>query len=156
MGRDLGPALPRELVDYLRAAPPAAKFLNAFVLTTVDADGVPRHALLSAHEVVAKDAGALLILLRPQSRSADNARSGRALSLLIVVPETSHAIAGVAEERAALDEAPGEALFDVRVVNVREDRLATARITSGITFDGGDPGETAESRHRAFKKLLEL
>jgi len=52
-------------------------------------------------------------------------------------------------------EAPTETLFELTVERVLEDSLATARILTGITFEGYDPGMTQESRELVFQRLLE-
>lgn len=156
MGRDLGPRLPEDLLLFLGAPGPPEKFASVLVLTTVGGDGFPRHALLSPYEVAARSESRLLLLLYKDSSTSDNLRARQRLSMLVVDPSMSYTVNGLARERAALPEAPNEALFEVAVSAVREDRLPTARITSGLRFEGFDPGMTPEDRRLVFARLLAL
>lgn len=156
MSSELGAALPDDLFRLLGGAAPADTFRQVLVLTSVDADGAPRHALLSPYEVVARSPSRLLVLLYRTSRSSANLAERPRLALLAVDPSMSYCVIGSARALPGLDEAPREALFEVAVTGVREDRLPTARIASGITFEGHDPGMVPEDRRRVLARLRRL
>ncbi|MGE0452042.1 MAG: hypothetical protein AB7O37_07420 [Vicinamibacteria bacterium] len=155
MSSELGPRLPADLVAFLRAPEPADKFRLVIPVTTLDRDGWPRHAQLSPWEIVARDAGLLRLLVYDSSRTCANlARDGR-LSLLFLSPAWSLYVFAQARQAASLEEAPGEALFQADVRLVVEDVLASARLTSAVTYEGDDPGLDPERRRAIFARLLE-
>lgn len=155
MSSDLGSRLPDQLVGFLRASEPAEKFRLVVPLTTLDADGWPRHAQLSPWEIVARDASRLRLLVYDSSRTCANlVRDGR-LSLLFLGPAFSLYVFARARHVGPLDGAPGETLFEAEVLRVVEDVLASARLTSAVTYEGDDPGIDAERRQAVFARLLE-
>jgi len=155
MSSELGPRLPDDLVAFLRATEPPDKFRLVVPLTTLDADGWPRHALLSPWEIVARDASRLRLLVYDSSRTSANlARDGR-LSLLFLGPAWSLYVFAQARLVGPLEGAPGETLFEAEVRLVVEDVLASARLTSAVTYEGDDPGMDAERRRAVFARLLE-
>lgn len=154
MSSELGPRLPEQLVAFLRATEPPGKFRLVVPLTTLDADGWPRHAQLSPWEIVALDASRLRLLVYDSSRTCANlARDGR-LSLLFLAPEWSLYVFAQARRVGPLDGAPGETLFEAEVRRVVEDVLATARLTSAVTYEGDDPGRDPTLRRAVFERLL--
>ena len=155
MSKNLGTTLPTDLLDFLSSGEPASKFQEVILFSTVDEDGWPRHGLLSPREVVAKDPSRLLLLLYSNSGSTANVEREGKISLLLVNPNMSYYVFCSAQSLAPLAEAPSETLFELKVERVLEDSLATARILTGITFEGYDPGMTQENRELVFQRLLE-
>lgn len=153
MSRELGGRLPEALFAFLRAEQPEEKFRRVLPLTTVDADGTPRHALLSPFEVTAADPGRLRLLVYATSRTRDNLARGSRASLLIVDAAFSCYVYGRARS-LALTLTPREQAFELAVERVHEDALPTARILTGITFSGYDPGTSLEERRAVFRRLL--
>ncbi len=155
MSKDLGTTLPTDLLDFLSSSEPASKFQEVILFSTVDEDGWPRHGLLSPREVVAKDPSRLLLLLYSNSRSTANVEREGKISLVLVNPNMSYYVYCSAQSLPPMAEAPTETLFELKVERVLEDSLATARILTGITFEGYDPGMTQENRELVFQRLLE-
>jgi len=44
----------------------------------------------------------------------------------------------------------------VEVMDVIDDRVPTAQVLTGITFEGYDPGMTREGRENVFRSLIRL
>ncbi len=155
MSKDRGTTLPTDLLDFLSSGEPASKFQQVILFSTVDEDGWPRHGLLSPREVVAKDPSRLLLLLYSHSRSTVNVQREGKISLVLVTPTMSYYVLCGAQSLPQMAETPTETLFELTVERVLEDSLATARILTGITFEGYDPGMTQENRELVFQRLLE-
>ncbi|MBI4444852.1 MAG: pyridoxamine 5'-phosphate oxidase family protein [Acidobacteria bacterium] len=156
MATDLGATLSDSLFLFLNSDRLSEKINKVILFSTVDPDGWPRHGMLSPAEVVARDRHRLLVLLYKSSRAAENLLKNGKISFILVDPALSFYVRCSGSLLPQLSEAPSENLFDLRVVSVIEDRLSTAHITSGITFEGYDPGMTRENRELVFKKLLLL
>jgi len=106
--------------------------------------------------VVAKDANRILLLLYSNSHSTANLQREGKLSLVLVNPHMSYYVYCSARPLDPLPDAPSETLFELTVERVVEDSLATARILTGITFEGYDPGMTQENRKIVFQQLVEM
>jgi hypothetical protein len=156
MSKNLGATLPEDLLDFLSSTEPGDKFKQVILFSTTDEDGWPRHGLLSAREVLAKDSKRLLLLLYSNSHSSANLQREGKISIVLVNPNMSYYVFCKARPLSPLPDAPSETLFELTVERVLEDSLATARILTGITFEGYDPGMTQENRKIVFQQLVEL
>ena len=156
MSKNLGATLPEDLLDFLSSTKPGEKFKQVILFSTTDEDGWPRHGLLSAREVLAKDSKRLLLLLYSNSHSSANLQREGKISIVLVNPKMSYYVFCKARPLSPLPDAPSETLFELTVERVLEDSLATARILTGITFEGYDPGMTQENRKIVFQQLVEM
>ncbi len=156
MSKNLGATLPEDLLDFLSSTEPGEKFKQVILFSTTDEDGWPRHGLLSAREVLAKDSKRLLLLLYSNSHSSANLQREGKISIVLVNPNMSYYVFCTARPLSPLPDAPSETLFELTVERVLEDSLATARILTGITFEGYDPGMTQENRKIVFQQLVEM
>ena len=156
MSKNLGANLPGDLLDFLSSTEPGEKFKQVILFSTTDEDGWPRHGLLSAREVLAKDSKRLLLLLYSNSHSSANLQREGKISIVLVNPNMSYYVFCKARPLSPLPDAPSETLFELTVERVLEDSLATARILTGITFEGYDPGMTQENRKIVFQQLVAL
>ncbi len=156
MSKNLGATLPEDLLEFLSSTEPGEKFKQVILFSTTDEDGWPRHGLLSAREVLAKDSKRLLLLLYSNSHSSANLQREGKISIVLVNPNMSYYVFCKARPLSPLPDAPSETLFELTVERVLEDSLATARILTGITFEGYDPGMTQENRKIVFQQLVEL
>ena len=155
MSKELGVTLPEDLLDFLSSTEPGEKFKQVILFSTTDEDGWPRHGLLSAREVVAKDSNRLLLLLYSNSNSTANLQREGKISLVLVNSNMSYYVLCAARPLSPLPDAPSETLFELTVEKVLEDSLTTAKILTGITFEGYDPGMTQENRKIVFQQLVE-
>ncbi len=156
MSKELGATLPKDLLDFLSSTEPEGKFKQVILFSTTDEDGWPRHGLLSPREVVAKDSNRLLFLLYSNSHSTANVQREGKVSLFLDNPNMSYYVLCTARSIAPLPDAPSETLFELTVERVLEDSLTTAKILTGITFEGYDPGMTQENREIVFQQLVEM
>ncbi|MCH7802939.1 MAG: hypothetical protein IH937_02560 [Acidobacteria bacterium] len=156
MSKNLGATLPEDLLDFLSSTEPGEKFKQVILFSTTDEDGWPRHGLLSAREVFAKDSKRLLLLLYSNSHSSANLQREGKISIVLVNPNMSYYVFCKARPLSPLPDAPSETLFELTVEKVVEDSLATARILTGITFEGYDPGMTQENRKIVFQQLVDM
>ncbi len=156
MSKNLGATLPEDLLDFLSSTEPGDKFKQVILFSTTDEDGWPRHGLLSAREVLAKDSKRLLLLLYSNSHSSANLQREGKISIVLVNPKMSYYVFCKAHPLSPLPDAPSETLFELTVEKVLEDSLTTAKILTGITFEGYDPGMTQENRKIVFQQLVEM
>jgi hypothetical protein len=129
---------------------------KVILFTTVDADGWPRHGMLSRFEIVAKSRENLLMLLYESSHSTENLKREGKVSLTVIDADMSYYVCCQGRPVSGIPEAPSEVLFELSVEKVVEDSLPTATIASGITFEGYDPGMSRENREEVFQKLLSM
>ncbi len=156
MSKNLGATLPEDLLGFLSSTEPGEKFKQVILFSTTDEGGWPRHGLLSPREVVAKDSNRLLLLLYSNSQSTANLQREGKISLVLVNPNMSYYVSCTARPLEPLPDAPNETLFELSVEKVWEDSLTTAKILTGITFEGYDPGMTQENRKIVFQQLVEM
>ena len=156
MSKELRATLPEDLLDFLSSTEPGEKFKQVILFSTTDEDGWPRHGLLSPREVVARDSNRLLLLLYSNSQSTANVQREGKISLVLVNPNMSYYVLCTAHPLAPLPDAPSETLFELTVETILEDSLTTAKILTGITFEGYDPGMTQENRKIVFQQLVEM
>ena len=156
MSKELAPHLPRDLVQFLRSDDSVEKFHQIILFSTVDANCWPRYGMLSPYELTAKDALSLYVLILASTKSAENLRRNGKLGLVFLSPKMSYYVCAQAKEIEGVPEAPRAALFEAAVRSVSEDKLATARIVTGLTFEGFDPGMGKRGRRAAFRRLLSL
>jgi len=146
--------LPEGLRRQLDGADLEAKVGETFLLLTVDEDGFPRVALLSAGEIVAVSERELRLALWPGTTTSGSlARDGRA-TLAAFGEGAAFYVRLRARALDALGGAGGElTAFAARVEAVREDRVDYARITHGVGFELGDR-ESVLPRWRATVEAL--
>ena len=156
MSKLLGASLPEDLFTLLRTVEPPEEDKKVILLTTVDDDGWPRVAMLSRFELVAKSQERLLMLLYASSQSTENLQKTGRVCLTAIDPDMSYYVCCSARPIFSIPEAPSELLFELTVERVLEDSLPTAKIISGIAFEGYDPGMTRENREEVFEKLLSM
>jgi len=157
LAKSVGSKLPEQLLKRLLDQDISAKNSRVIIFTTTDDNGWPHHGMLSYHEVVARDRTRLLMLTYSDSRSTKNLQRTGAVTLLFIDEEMSYYVKAKCRElKSGLTDAPNETLFEAEVVDVLEDRFPTARITSGIKFEGYDPGMSREARTKVFHRLLDL
>ncbi|CAM3512708.1 MULTISPECIES: pyridoxamine 5'-phosphate oxidase family protein [Saccharibacillus] len=126
----------------------------ALTLHTVDEEGYPHQAMVSAGEVWAEDRNRLRIALWIGTGTTANLlRSGRAL-LAVVHGGVSYTVRLRAE---ALPELAGarhpRARFAADVTDVRADVAKYATLTGGITIDLHDPQAVVERWQETLEEL---
>ena len=156
MSKELGSTLPQNVLEYLSDSGQDDEFRDVILFNTVDQDGWPRHGLLSHYEVIAKDPQRLLILLYSDSNSTRNVEREGKISLVVVNPHMSYYLFCNAHPLPPIPDASRETLFELTVHRVVEDAIPTAKILTGITFEGYDPGMTQENRAQVYQQIVAL
>lgn len=156
MPRSLGTALPPLLQGLFDGRDLASKIGDTFLLTTTDAEGWPHVAMLSAGELVLAPSGdALNVGLWLHSTATKNLeRDGRGL-LTVVTDGAGFYLRLTAQRQADLDlGADGRlARFALHVVDVQEDRVNYATLTSGVTFRLHEPDGVVARWQRTVEAL---
>jgi len=135
MSRLVGKELSEELFGRLSGEDIAAQMGKAIVIVTVDEDGSARPAMLSYHEVVAKDRSRIDLAIGKTSATARNLRRTGKITLLITDSGVNFYLKGRALElRESMEGVPFMSLFRVESEQVLEDQEPDAVITSGVTF----------------------
>jgi hypothetical protein len=145
MPRRLGPTVPETLRRLLAGDDLPARVGLTLLLLTVDEEGWPHSAMLSAGEVLAPspDGPELRFALwATSSTTANLGRSGRG-TLFSVVPPATYTLR-VRARRLPDADVQGHplALFGARVEEALEDVVTYAEVTSGIAFRLADPERT--------------
>jgi hypothetical protein len=143
VSRSAGDALPETVQRRLSGDDPAGAVDVTVLLLTVDPEGWPRVAMLSAGEVLATGSRTLRLALWPESTTTANlTRTGRA-TLALVEGGAGWYFLCSARRRADLS-LPGRCLasFELRVEEALEDVVPYAQLTGGISFRLAEPERT--------------
>ena len=131
--------LPGGLERHLDGSNLPARAGQAFRLTTVDADGWPRGAQLSAGEVLSVGPGALMLCLWSSTATAGNLRRNGRCTLTAVLEGAVHEVRLHAAPVRAPAAGETHAIFRARVESAEAHRAKYAEVTSGVTFRLDDP-----------------
>jgi hypothetical protein len=122
------------VVEQLGKELPRRSPFVAYTLVTVDAEGWPHAALLSAGELWTPTSGRICASLWPSSGTTENlTRAGR--GLLEIGGETGLVDIRLSARRCPDAMRPHRALFACDVLEVRNDVVGYAKVTSGIKFE---------------------
>ncbi len=141
MSRSVGDELPAALLERLNGERLEEQIGFTVLLLTMDGDGWPRTAMLSAGEVVAAEAQQVRLALWPDSASTANlARGGRCV-LAMVHAGSGWYVRCSARRGADLRLGDGKllAFFELDVADVLEDLVAYARLVDGVRFELPEP-----------------
>jgi Pyridoxamine 5'-phosphate oxidase len=152
MSQVLGTELTEELFHRLKGESIASKKDKAIVIVTVDESGWAHPAMLSYHEVVAKDRSKIDLAIGKSSTTAKNLRRTGKITLMITDSDLNYYVKGSAEEiRESMDGVPFMSLFRVAVEHLLEDLEPDAVITSGVTFERPDKEEVGQIVDKIFQ-----
>lgn len=152
MSQVLGTELTEELFHRLKGESIASKKDKAIVIVTVDESGWAHPAMLSYHEVVAKDRSKIDLAIGKSSTTAKNLRRTGKITLMITDSDLNYYVKGNAEEiRESMDGVPFMSLFRVAVEHLLEDLEPDAVITSGVTFERPDKEEVGQIVDKIFQ-----
>jgi uncharacterized protein YndB with AHSA1/START domain len=149
--------LPDKLVQELDGSHLEAHLSEAIRLSTVDEDGWPHAAQLSAGEILAVSPGELLVAIWPKSHSAENLRRDGRVTLAVVDGGALLEIRARATLKAEHVTSLDLAVFRVNIERVNEHRSTYADVTNGVTFRLHDPHRTLsrwQEQIAALKKLI--
>jgi hypothetical protein len=145
-------AIPAAVQQYLNGEDLLAK-TQALRLSTINADGWPHAALLSAGDMVALPDGRVRFALFGQSDTAANlARDGRLTVTLALAGGMCELRLRARRLQQTTPEVP-LACFEAQVEAVREHVAPYAEITTGLTFTLHDPHAVLERWRRQIAAL---
>lgn len=163
MAKQIGNELPEDAFELLRPGDLGPKRNKTVQIVTVDSSGWPHAGLLSYADIIAKDRHGLCLATWADGECAQDLRHDGRITLLVIDRDMAYYVRGMAREAEAgaeltdLNEEGDQsplAFFEVRVKEVYEDRVPTARVLSGVTFGGSEIEERAHGAILA--KLLEM
>ncbi len=163
MAKWIGKELPEDAFNLLKPGDFESKRNRVVQIITVNPDGWPDAGMLSYADIVAKDRKTLRLATWGDGECASDLTQNGKLAMLVIDHDMAYYVKGMAEqikevgdELKDINQEGGEsplAFFNVRVEQVFEDRVPTARVLSGVTFEGS---EVEDQTHRqVLKKLLE-
>jgi hypothetical protein len=154
MSQLLGSELTDELYRQLKGEA-VAHVGKAIVIVTVDESGWAHPAVLSYHEIVAKDRRRIDVALGRTSTTARNLRRTGKITLIVTDKGMNFYLKGSGLElRESLATVPFMSLFRVELEKLLEDQEPGAVITTGVTFQQAHTAESREVSRKVFQEVL--
>ena len=152
MSQVLGRELTAELFDRLKGEDVSSKAGKAIVIVTVDEEGWAHPAMLSYHEIVAKDRSRVDLAIGKTSTTAKNLRRAGKITLLVTDRGFNYYLKGTARElQESMRDVPFMSLFAVELEQLLEDQEPDAVIMSGVTFSRPEKGEVSQIVKKIFR-----
>jgi hypothetical protein len=150
-------ALPPDVAEYLDGERLSAKAGNAMLLITSDSAGTPHCALLSHGEVLARGQQRIGLVLHAGTGTADALRKRRPALLVAVVDGRAVRIHLDIENHEDVGSDDNvSSVFRAHVASVDDDKVAYARLLTGITYELTDPEATIDAWRGKLAKLRNL
>ena len=163
MAKLVGNEMPDDALEALKSENRGSKKGRAVQMITVNSKGWPDAGMLSYADVIARDRKTLRLATWGDGECANDMRSNGKIALLVIDYDMAYYVKGTASEirpRATdltdVNQEGGEsplAFFQIEVREVYEDRVPTARVSSGVTFEGSEVEEQAHEK--ILRQLLE-
>jgi len=154
--------LPHDALELLKAGNLAAKQNRVVQVVTVGPEGWPNAGMLSYADVIAGDESNIHLATWGDGECASDLRRNPKITLLVIDHDMAYYVRGEGAEvhpegetLTDVNQAGGDsalAFFHIAVKQVLEDRVPTARVLGGVTFEGSDSEQIA---HDAILKRLE-
>jgi hypothetical protein len=163
MAKLIGKELPEDALRLLKPEATESKRHKAVQIITVNPAGWPDAGMLSYADVIARDKKTLRLATWEDGECARDLRANGKSMLLVIDRDMAYYIKGAAAELKGrspvtdLNQEGGEsslAFFAIEVGEVYEDRVPTAQVLSGVTFEGSEIEEKAHQQ--ILKQLLEI
>ncbi len=161
MARFVSEDLPDDALALLRPGDLEGKQNRVVQMITVDEEGWANAGMLSYADVIARDGGNLDLATWGDGECATDIRRNGRITLLVIDKDMAYYVKGRAREVRAtgdaltdVNDAGGHsalAYFHITVQGVFEDRVPTARVLGGVTFEGSESEQIA---HDAILKKL--
>jgi hypothetical protein len=162
VAKRIGAELPEDAYSALRPGDLEAKRNCVVQIITINPQGWPDAGLLSYADILAKDRSTLCLATWEDGECASDLKHNGKIAVLLIDRDMTYYVKGTAEEQklqgpplADINQEGGEsglAFFKIHIEEVFEDKVPTARVLSGVTFEGSDIEEKA---HREiFLRLL--
>jgi Pyridoxamine 5'-phosphate oxidase len=152
MSQVLGRELTAELFDRLKGEDVGSKTGKAIVVVTVDEQGWAHPAMLSYHEIVAKDRARVDLAIGKTSTTARNLKRTGKITLLVTDRGINYYLKGTARElQESMRDVPFMSLFAIELEQLLEDQEPDAVIMSGVTFSRPDKREVSQIIEKIFR-----
>jgi len=160
MAKWIGSNLPEDAFHLLQAGDIGSKRNRVVQIITVSPNGWPDPGMLSYADIVAKDRKTLHLATWGDGECALDLRHNRKIAILVIDRDMAYYVKGTAHELdqgiklTDINQEGGKsslAFFKVTVDQVFEDRVPTARVLGGVTFEGS---EIEEHAHQEILKRL--
>ena len=159
----IGKELPQDAFELLKPEGQASKRGKVVQIVTVDTRGWPNAGMLSYYDIVARTPSNLRLATWGDGECAKDLRCNGKLAMLVIDKDMTYYVKATAKE---IPEAGGGlsdvnnqgeeslvAIFDVQVEGVWEDKIPTARVLTGVVFQGSD---TEDQAHQGiFRQLMD-
>lgn len=147
----IGNELNSDLFDRLKGEDIGSKAGRAIVIVTVDEGGWAHPAMLSYHEIVAKNPRRIDLAIGKTSITAKNLRRTGKITLLVTDSGINYYLKGTAKElQESMAGVPFMSLFRLELEEVLEDQEPDAVITSGVTFSRPKKREVTQIVEKIF------
>jgi hypothetical protein len=133
MSEEIGPRLPPPLQFELGTPDDDAAAPPAILLITVDADGMPRLAVMSRAEVSAPDPAHLTLAASSASRTCENLKRSGQAAIWCVLDAAAYTIRAEAQESQSAQD-PAISTFRLSITSVLRDFQAQAPMVAGPTY----------------------
>jgi Pyridoxamine 5'-phosphate oxidase len=163
MAKLVGNELPDDAVEALKPGNPDDKKGRVVQMITVNSAGWPDAGMLSYADVIARDRKSLRLATWGDGECANDMRNNGKIALLVIDYDMAYYVKGTASEirlestdLTDVNQEGGEsplAFFRIEVREVYEDRVPTARVLSGVKFEGSEVEEQAHEK--ILRQLLE-
>src|SRR5918996_5520017 len=163
MAKLVGNELPGDALEALTQGTPDAKKRRVVQMITVNPKGWPDAGMLSYADVISRDRKTLRLATWGDGECANNMRRNGKIALLVIDYDMAYYVKGTTSEirprltnLTDVNQEGGEsplAFFEIEVREVYEDRVPTARVSSGVTFEGSEVEEQAHEK--ILRQLLE-
>jgi hypothetical protein len=154
--------LPDDALELLKSGHASAKQNRVVQVVTVGPEGWPNAGMLSYADIIAKDGSNIHLATWGDGECATDLRRNGKITLLIIDHDMAYYVHGEGVEvfpegevLTDVNQSGGDsalAFFHIAVNQVLEDRVPTARVLGGVTFEGSEVEQIA---HDAILKRLE-
>lgn len=154
MSQLVGKELTQELFVRLNGEDVTSHGGKVITVVTVDERGWAHPAMLSYHEVVAKNPSTIDLAVGKTSTTAKNLRRTGKITLVVTDRGVNYYLKGSARElRESAERVPFVSLFRVEMAELLEDQEPDARITSGVTFSRPQKSDIGAIVERIFQEV---
>ncbi len=133
MSEEIGPRLPPPLRFELGTPDEDAAAAQAILVVTVDADGMPRLAVMSRAEFSTPDATHLTLAASSASHTSDNLKRSGQAAIWCVLDAAAYTIRAEAQESQSAPD-PAVRTFQLTITSVLRDFQLQAPMIAGPTY----------------------
>ena len=161
MARWIANELPKDAFELLKPGDISSKRDRVVQMITVSPDGWANAGMLSYADIIARDPKTLRLATWADGECALDLKATGKVTVLVIDHDMAYYVKGHAVEVQLagpdvtdINQEGGEsplAFFEINVEHVMEDRVPTARVLSGVTFEGS---EVEDQAHQEILKRL--